>query len=40
VVIEAMKIEIERMKGNYDNWYDRRSHPSVALTTSSPSLAM
>ncbi|MDO8738007.1 site-specific integrase [Candidatus Deferrimicrobium sp.] len=40
VVIEAMKIETERMKGNYDNWYDRRSHPSVALTTSSPSPAM
>ncbi len=28
VVIEAMKIEIERTKGNYDNWYDRRSSPS------------
>jgi len=40
VVIEAMKIEIERTKGNYDNWYDRRSHPSVALTTSSPSPTM
>jgi integrase len=40
VVIEAMKIEIERMKGNYDNWYDRRSNPSVALATSSPSHAM
>jgi integrase len=28
-VIEGTKVSIERTSGNYDNWFDRRTHPAV-----------